>query len=312
CCVSVARVFLFFFFFQAEDGIRDFHVTGVQTCALPIFDERQRTALRLAVDNGVAQLDALRRQPSVSGSERTALLRRARDLLAPIRFGAGRDHYFIHSAEGVVLLSPADPKSEGKRVDQLVDANGVKFGSKLAETAQGLGEAYQEVWHSRPDGGANAYLTLHYARYYPALNLYVGAVGYVEDMVAAAQQAELARLSITQDDVVIMIGDERGNVVYDQYEPGTYGNLAARAVALSPGLSEKMRGLAAQPDGALTSLQKLQRETEKPQSLMMYVRQYPHWRWWVGAGFFLNDIDASIAERREAMRQHITQRIALG
>src|SRR5690606_40478338 len=25
-----------FFFFQAEDGIRGFHVTGVQTCALPI------------------------------------------------------------------------------------------------------------------------------------------------------------------------------------------------------------------------------------------------------------------------------------
>src|SRR5690606_39672989 len=28
-----------FFFFQAEDGIRDFHVTGVQTCALPILVE---------------------------------------------------------------------------------------------------------------------------------------------------------------------------------------------------------------------------------------------------------------------------------
>src|SRR5437764_11687743 len=28
----------FFFFFQAEDGIRDTSVTGVQTCALPIFD----------------------------------------------------------------------------------------------------------------------------------------------------------------------------------------------------------------------------------------------------------------------------------
>src|SRR5712672_2072875 len=30
-------VFLFFFFFQAEDGIRDKLVTGVQTCALPIW-----------------------------------------------------------------------------------------------------------------------------------------------------------------------------------------------------------------------------------------------------------------------------------
>src|SRR5256885_3908756 len=29
--------FFFFFFFQAEDGIRDYKVTGVQTCALPIF-----------------------------------------------------------------------------------------------------------------------------------------------------------------------------------------------------------------------------------------------------------------------------------
>src|SRR5690606_40370988 len=35
CCVFKFS-FCFFFFFQAEDGIRDFHVTGVQTCALPI------------------------------------------------------------------------------------------------------------------------------------------------------------------------------------------------------------------------------------------------------------------------------------
>src|SRR3989475_7688936 len=30
------HVFMYFFFFQAEDGIRDLTVTGVQTCALPI------------------------------------------------------------------------------------------------------------------------------------------------------------------------------------------------------------------------------------------------------------------------------------
>src|SRR5256885_5495288 len=30
------KMVLCFFFFQAEDGIRDYKVTGVQTCALPI------------------------------------------------------------------------------------------------------------------------------------------------------------------------------------------------------------------------------------------------------------------------------------
>src|SRR5216683_7114063 len=35
---------LFFFFFQAEDGIRDLIVTGVQTCALPISARRFASA----------------------------------------------------------------------------------------------------------------------------------------------------------------------------------------------------------------------------------------------------------------------------
>src|SRR2546426_4096892 len=33
---AVASELIVFFFFQAEDGIRDYKVTGVQTCALPI------------------------------------------------------------------------------------------------------------------------------------------------------------------------------------------------------------------------------------------------------------------------------------
>src|SRR5690606_8329565 len=46
------------FFFQAEDGIRDFHVTGVQTCALPIFrfapflDEREVSQVLIFLDGG--------------------------------------------------------------------------------------------------------------------------------------------------------------------------------------------------------------------------------------------------------------------
>src|SRR5690606_39633069 len=40
-----------FFFFQAEDGIRDFHVTGVQTCALPILEARM-TICNMSIEAG--------------------------------------------------------------------------------------------------------------------------------------------------------------------------------------------------------------------------------------------------------------------
>src|SRR5947209_15900071 len=44
--IMVCLLCFFFFFFQAEDGIRDIGVTGVQTCALPI--------LFLALDHDAA------------------------------------------------------------------------------------------------------------------------------------------------------------------------------------------------------------------------------------------------------------------
>src|SRR3712207_6980600 len=57
----------FFFFFQAEDGIRDIGVTGVQTCALPICGHRREAevarerelaaaAERVPVDGGDRRL----------------------------------------------------------------------------------------------------------------------------------------------------------------------------------------------------------------------------------------------------------------
>src|SRR5256885_3124969 len=49
-CNVLVSVFFLFFFFQAEDGIRDYKVTGVQTCALPIWIcpgcNSSRTALK--------------------------------------------------------------------------------------------------------------------------------------------------------------------------------------------------------------------------------------------------------------------------
>src|SRR5690606_40313595 len=58
----------FVFFFQAEDGIRDFHVTGVQTCALPISDlPRARQWLRERLRFGESVVLLARRGDAIVG-----------------------------------------------------------------------------------------------------------------------------------------------------------------------------------------------------------------------------------------------------
>src|SRR5690606_39964023 len=101
------RICCCFFFFQAEDGIRDFHVTGVQTCALPISVEHVMAALRaLRIDNAVVQLDgeeppfadgaaaAFVRLIRRAGTELLDAPRRARPLRAPAWAAAG-DAYIV-------------------------------------------------------------------------------------------------------------------------------------------------------------------------------------------------------------------------
>src|SRR2546430_4578991 len=60
---------IFLFFFQAEDGIRDLTVTGVQTCALPISHARRPRAAR----RGGARRARRRHRDGLRGERRAGL-----------------------------------------------------------------------------------------------------------------------------------------------------------------------------------------------------------------------------------------------
>src|SRR3712207_9212165 len=88
-------LFLLFlvFFFQAEDGIRDIGVTGVQTCALPL------------VTFGTASLRTSRRFPTISGPASTLVpvtLPPGRIRLATIPYSTGEA---IDPTIGIVVVA---------------------------------------------------------------------------------------------------------------------------------------------------------------------------------------------------------------
>src|SRR5690606_41005198 len=87
------------FFFQAEDGIRDFHVTGVQTCALPIWSSRAPVLYRIF-------------WPSRPQRTKSGWLAAHCRWRAPIQSGSITPHLFM----GRMEKPPLDTRSEERRV----------------------------------------------------------------------------------------------------------------------------------------------------------------------------------------------------
>src|SRR4030066_695743 len=62
-------VFVFVFFFQAEDGIRDSSVTGVQTCALPIFSPCEINQIAIGPDGKTFYVVDIPNASNITGSK---------------------------------------------------------------------------------------------------------------------------------------------------------------------------------------------------------------------------------------------------
>src|SRR2546423_8631232 len=95
-------VYWLIFFFQAEDGIRDKLVTGVQTCALPIALEEEERAQRRRID--------LEEQRSDLNPPKVRI--RAWEKVHGLRLPADSNHPILEVIAGDTRLTLAEVREE--------------------------------------------------------------------------------------------------------------------------------------------------------------------------------------------------------
>ena len=273
-------------------------------------DQRLLDELKKNVGSVVQALEPPFRAKAPFSREQLRL--QVRESLSKVRFGGGSDHFFLLDETGRLLLMPV-AAALAQTVDTAADAGILRFLPALIESARASGDAATAAWLPKPDGGPGSFAARIYLRFYPALNIFVGAIGYEEDMVAISQREVLARFrrQSRADDMAITVCDYQGLVLMNT--TGTLdegrsihtlrdagGQLLAASVMAA---TDRPEGVMAQPHWRNGSSQDLHQ-------YLSYARAYPAWRWVVLTSFPVGELEVQIAQQRGEMKRRVQQRIA--
>lgn len=237
--------------------------------------------------------------------ELTALIRES---LRTIRFNHGRGYYFIYDMQGKNVLLPNNPELEGKNLFSLQDDQGHFTVQRYLKIIREHGEGFME-WHwYRPGETSKMSKKIGFARLLKELDVFIGTGEYVDDAQKEVQKELLAYINTIRFD--------RDNYVfvYD-FDAITLAHFKPENLGLDqwnfvdpngvPVLQELIR-ISQEPDGGFVQyVGTIKPETGRPSEKISYADSVPDWRWMIGAGVYLDDIELVLQQKHEKLQHKI-------
>jgi len=236
-----------------------------------------------------------------------------KDALRPVQFFNGRGYYFIVSMDGTEELFPVSPDLEGKNLLNLQDEKGNYVIRDEIETIKKYGEGFVTDYWSKPGSDSKMiFPKTSFIKYFEPLDWYIGCGEYVNNFQNDIQQQVLQRISN------IRFG-ENGYIFINTYDgiallmDGDIKDEPASVWELKDPNGVKViqeeRKAVDKPEGDFInySWRKLNSKEVLPKT--SFIKGVPEWKWMVGAGVYIDEIDSEIALQRATLNKNLKRRI---
>ncbi len=239
---------------------------------------------------------------------RDELIALIKESLRTIRFNHGRGYYFIYDMQGNNILLPNNPELEGRNLLNLKDDNGQYTVQRYIKIIREQGEGFMEWNWFRPGETTKMSKKIGFAKVFKELDWFIGTGEYVEDTELEIQKEILEYINTIRfdNDNYVFVYDFEA-ITLAHFKPENIGknqwNFVDRRGV--PVLQELIR-ISREPNGGfLQYVGTIKPETGKPSEKISYVDSIPDWRWMVGAGFYLDDIEFVLAQKYEKLQKKI-------
>ena len=233
------------------------------------------------------------------------------EALRPIRFNHGLG-YFATGLDGVEILSADRPELEGQSMLDSRDTHGAYVIRDMIELIRREGEGYYQYSWTKPNVQGKDFPKIAYVKYFSPFDGFIGTGEYLDDVEQDIQREVLERIGkirfgkegyvfvVSYDGVTLMKGAQSeliGKNNWDLTDPN-----GVKVI-------QEERRAAEKTEGDFIHYHWEKPSTKEISPKISFVQGFPQWRWMVGAGVYVDDIEPVIAAMETTAKRQMQKDI---
>lgn len=238
------------------------------------------------------------------------------DALRAVRFENESGYYFINRMDGVAVLSVSSYGLEGENLINLSDANGKYMVREMIDVAEKSGEGFCEYYWKKPNAHRNDYKKISFIKRFEPFNWFIGTGLYVDDVEAQIESELLVTISKIRfgKEGYIFVNRLNGNalVANGKLFSGTkkVWEVFNKYPKKMQDYFAKAHNAAFEPDGDYIYYSHIKlTNPDKDSPKVSFIYGLPDMQWLVGAGVYLDDVEADIIALQIELNNQIKVRL---
>ncbi len=236
------------------------------------------------------------------------------DILRPIRFNNNHNYYFINDKKGKAILYPTNLQLEGSNILNLKDSHGDYVVKKQKDVIKKFGEGFTIGYWPKPNSKSNQkdFKKISYVKLFKPYNWTIGTGLYLDDLNRAIQEDilnEIKKIHYSEHGYIFII-DGRGNLLVSKWKRYSgkkkIWEVFNQHVNNSKKIYDQIIEAGNKPNGDY--IYYLFNKSEKSSVLSKkssYVKKNKDWNWYIGTGFYLDDVQSEIDSFEKQFRRKL-------
>jgi PAS domain S-box-containing protein len=238
------------------------------------------------------------------------------DAIRPIRFEKGNGYYFISRFDGVAMLFPSKPESEGVNLLDVRDSHGQYITKDVIKIVEQSGEGFYEYHWFRPHAVGNNFKKISFIKRLGFYDWFIGTGLYLDDVesqIKADLLSTISRIRFEKEGYIFvnrLNGDalvSNGNIFSGEKKLWEVFNKNPEKMK---NIFRKEYNAALKPEGDYIYYSHIKlTDPNKESPKVSFICGIPELQWLVGAGVYIDDVETVIARMQTELNNQIKMKM---